>query len=150
MWGAKNISTLDFRRTRRLNESLTNDFVKPTMLWTTGPWCLNIHDFYGNNFTCFQHLLSLAGHQLLIKSSKSEKELHTINTWQTIRIFNGCEVIENSITRVTVRHHQTCRVMPNSYPSDAKQLPEWRTEEPLWILFLAYSSFDNCILSILR
>ena len=48
-----------------------------------------------------------------------------------IRIFNGCEVlIENSVTRVTVRHHkasvtrvtvrhhETCRVMPNSYPSD--------------------------------
>ena len=30
---AKNISTLDFRRTRRLNESLTNDFVKLMMLW---------------------------------------------------------------------------------------------------------------------
>ena len=46
MWGdfaphifsSKNISTLDFRRTRILNESLTNDFVKLTMLWTTGPW----------------------------------------------------------------------------------------------------------------
>ena len=24
--------------------------------------------------------------------------------------------IENSITRVTVRHHEVCRVMPNSYP----------------------------------
>ena len=36
---------------------------------------------------------------------------------QIIRIFNGCEVlIENSVTRVTVRHQ--CRVMPNSYPSD--------------------------------
>ena len=37
----------------------------------------------------------------------------------TIRIFNGCEVlIENSVTRMTVRHHEACRVMPNSYPSD--------------------------------
>ena len=27
--------------------------------------------------------------------------------------------IENSVTRVTVRHHKACRVMPNSYP-------EWR------------------------
>ena len=36
-----------------------------------------------------------------------------------IRIFNGCEVlIENSVTRVTVRHHEACRVMPNSYSSD--------------------------------
>ena len=33
----KNISTLEFRRTRRLNESLTNYFVKLTRLWTTGP-----------------------------------------------------------------------------------------------------------------
>ena len=36
-----------------------------------------------------------------------------------IRIFNGCEVlIENSVTKVTVRHHKSCRVMPNCYPSD--------------------------------
>ena len=39
---------------------------------------------------------------------------------ENIRIFNGCEVlIENSVMRVTVRHHEACRVMPNSYP-------EWR------------------------
>ena len=37
----------------------------------------------------------------------------------TIRIFNGCEVLtENSVMRVTVRHHKACRVMPNSYPSN--------------------------------
>ena len=37
-----------------------------------------------------------------------------------IRTFNGCEVqIENSVTRVTVRHHEPHRLMPNSYP-------EWR------------------------
>ena len=46
-FSAKNISTLDFRRTRRLNESLTNDFVKLTMLWTTGPRCPNVLNFYG-------------------------------------------------------------------------------------------------------
>ena len=34
-----------------------------------------------------------------------------------IRISKGCEVrIENSVTRVTVRQHEACRVMPNSYP----------------------------------
>ena len=34
-----------------------------------------------------------------------------------IRILNGCGVrIENSVMRVTVRHHKACRVMPNSYP----------------------------------
>ena len=37
----------------------------------------------------------------------------------TIRIFDGCEVlIENSVTRVTVRLHKACRGMPNSYPRD--------------------------------
>ena len=39
---------------------------------------------------------------------------------QNISIFNGCDVrIENSVTRVTVRHHEAVRVMRNSYP-------EWR------------------------
>ena len=39
--------------------------------------------------------------------------------YSNVRIFNGCEVlIGNSVTRVTVRHHKACRVMPNSYPSD--------------------------------
>ena len=38
-----------------------------------------------------------------------------------VRIVNGCEMrIDNSVTRVTVRHHGACRVMPNSksYLSD--------------------------------
>ena len=34
---------------------------------------------------------------------------------ESIRIFNGCEVlIENSVTKVTVRHYEACRVMPKS------------------------------------
>ena len=45
IFSAKNISTLDFRRTRRLNESLTNDFVKLTMLWTSGPCYLPTQNF---------------------------------------------------------------------------------------------------------
>ena len=37
---------------------------------------------------------------------------------QNIRIFNGCSVqIENSVTRVTARHHEPL-MMPNSYPCD--------------------------------
>ena len=49
------------------------------------------------------------------KRRSHEKEFLVKN----IRIFNGCEVlIKNSVTRVTVRHHEACRVMPNSYPSD--------------------------------
>ena len=50
---------------------------------------------------------------------------------KNIRIFNGCEVlIENSVTRVTVTRMTEFSIC---------------TEEPLWTLFLAYSSFDNCI-----
>ena len=51
----------------------------------------------------------------------SEKQTSSLFLFlnRNIRIFNGCEVlIENSVTRVTVRHHEACRVMPNSYPSD--------------------------------
>ena len=37
-----------------------------------------------------------------------------------LEIFNGCEVlIENSVSRVTVRHHDACRVISDSYA-------EWR------------------------
>ena len=67
-----------------------------------------------------------------------------------IKIFNGCEVlicevlIENSVTRVTVRHTrlaERCRTVT--------QVTEFSicTEEPLRIFcFLAYSSFDSyCI-----
>ena len=36
---------------------------------------------------------------------------------ETISIFHGCMVwIEKSVTRVTDRHHEACRVMPNSDP----------------------------------
>ena len=71
----------------------------------------------------------------------------TIFFWhKTIRIFNGCEVrIENSVTRVTVRHHDACLTL-----FDAEQLSRVTkfsicTSQPLQIHFLAYFSFDNCI-----
>ena len=36
---------------------------------------------------------------------------------KNISIFHGCMVwIEKSVTRVTDRHHEACRVMPNSDP----------------------------------
>ena len=51
-----------------------------------------------------------------------------------IRIFNGPEVlIENSVTMVTAK--QLSQVMEFAF----------HTEQSLWILFYAYSSFDNCI-----
>ena len=50
--------------------------------------------------------------------------------------FHYLEVrIENSITRVTVRHHEACPVMPNSYP----RVTEFSicNKQPLWILFFS-------------
>ena len=39
------------------------------------------------------------------------------NRGMIISIFHGCMVwIEKSVTRVTDRHHEACRVMPNSDP----------------------------------
>ena len=36
---------------------------------------------------------------------------------KNMSIFHGCMVwIEKSVTRVTDRHHEACRVMPNSDP----------------------------------
>ena len=43
----------------------------------------------------------------------------SVNVQRTrnIRIYIGCEVrIQNSVTRVTVMHHEVYRLMPNSYP----------------------------------
>ena len=38
-------------------------------------------------------------------------------TWHKISIFHRCVVwIEKSVTRVTDRHHEACRVVPNSDP----------------------------------
>ena len=51
----------------------------------------------------------------------------------------GCEVrIEISVTRVTVRHHETCRVMPNIYPNDGIFNSHRRTimDSFSWIHFL--------------
>ena len=37
--------------------------------------------------------------------------------YRIISIFHGCMVwIEKYVTRVTDRHHEACRVMPNSDP----------------------------------
>ena len=58
-------------------------------------------------------------HQSFVTTTPSSAGLLAGICWKNIRIFNGCEVlIENSVTRVTVRHHEACRVMPNRYPSD--------------------------------
>ena len=39
----------------------------------------------------------------------------TMISCENIRIYHGCLVwTEISVTRVTVRHHKACRVMPNS------------------------------------
>ena len=45
--------------------------------------------------------------------------IHSIHPWKILIIFHGCRPmvwIEKSVTRVTDRHHEACRVMPNSDP----------------------------------
>ena len=40
-----------------------------------------------------------------------------LSRYETISIFHECMVwIEKSVTRVTDRHHEACRVIPNSDP----------------------------------
>ena len=53
----------------------------------------------------------------ILKRSVPIHSAKTAFRCKNIRILNGCEVrIENSVMRVTVRHHEACLVMPNSYP----------------------------------
>ena len=48
---------------------------------------------------------------------KIGKELMEIGKCNNISIFHGCMVwIEKSVTRVTDRQHEACRVMPISDP----------------------------------
>ena len=62
-----------------------------------------------------------------------------------IRIFNGCEVqIENSITRVTVRH-EACWVMPNSYPERWNFQLALNNHYQFFFWHTFHISFDNCI-----
>ena len=49
--------------------------------------------------------------------SRTAKNKTNCLTGKNISIFHGCMVwIEKSVTRVTDRHHEACRVMPNSDP----------------------------------
>ena len=44
-------------------------------------------------------------------------EIRIVGSGKTRDIFHGCMAwIEKSVTRVTDRHHEACRVMPNSDP----------------------------------
>ena len=62
--------------------------------------------------------------RLEIQSLRDELESHPsvmaqniLSMYDNISIFHGCMVrIEKSVTRVTDRHHEACRVMPNSDP----------------------------------
>ena len=54
---------------------------------------------------------------------------------QEKKIHNGCLMqIENSVTRVTVRHHSASLVMPNSYPGDGIFNPYLTTVKDFYIL----------------
>ena len=65
------------------------------------------------------------------------------------RIHVSSVQIENSVTRVTVRHQEACRVMSNSYtrsasgglPSDVEQLHSWQN-------FQNFIHFERLILYI--
>ena len=51
----------------------------------------------------------------IIMTRERGSVLHLIQ--ENVSIFHGCMVwIEKSVTRVTDRHHEACRVMPNSDP----------------------------------
>ena len=51
------------------------------------------------------------------KIEKREHRPGTDDGLDIISIFHGCMVwIENSVTRVTDRQHEACRVMPSSDP----------------------------------
>ena len=74
--------------------------------------------FYGEvqfdawNWQTLVLIMNHSSEQMVKCNQKIERSKFT-------RIFNGCEVqIEKSVTRVTVRQHEACRVMPNSYWSD--------------------------------
>ena len=58
----------------------------------------------------YAHLVTARTTLQVIKKGNSICLAH-----RTISIFHGCMVwIEKSVTRVTDRHHEACRVMPNS------------------------------------
>ena len=61
-------------------------------------------------------------------SGKLLDSLQNVSFSQIIRIFNGCEVqIGNSVTRVTVWHHEGRQVMPHVYQSDWIFSSHWTT-----------------------
>ena len=61
-----------------------------------------------------------------------------------ISIFHGCVVwIEKSVTRVTDRHHEACRVMPNSDPERQIFLSTPYTHDRYFFLHTSrYTTFD--------
>ena len=47
--------------------------------------------------------------------SPDKTQGHHYTVCKNISIFHGCIMwIEKSVTRITDRHHEACRVMPNS------------------------------------
>ena len=94
---------------------------------------------YGVWGRTWNSIVSIPDHCLFIYTEKGILWKQGKCTVYIIRILNGCEVlIENSVTRVTVRS----LVMPNSYPSDGIFNLH---RSFIMDSFLAYSSDDNCI-----
>ena len=60
---------------------------------------------------------SLSIFQICNENNQRQSKHNEDDSWKIIRVFNGCEVrIENSVTRVTVRHQKACLLMQNSHP----------------------------------
>ena len=76
--------------------------------------------------------------KLVGQKQKISEGNHLAVCRQNIRIFNGCEMqIENSVTRVTVRHHEACQVRAEQL----SQVTEFsmRTSQPLYGFFFLHT-----------
>ena len=61
--------------------------------------------------------MTMCVYQLLSLFASNLNYCKVSRAFLTISILHGCMVwIEKSVTRVTDRHHEACRVMPNSDP----------------------------------
>ena len=127
-----NIRSLVLCRAAKLSSNTACKIIQPFPLTLTYSNCwLPIAKLQRHlTSSCKMHFLSTG---LSHGNSYSECE--------NIRNLNGCEWIENSVMRVTVRHHGTCRVMQNSYP-------EWKNFQFApnnRYRFFFLHTFDDCI-----
>ena len=95
-------------------------WMKIFVFWVTWPLTWHAGTQVSNCCSLGQLVLYNFWSVLILCSNDPKFQTESFDPDQTqllnIRTFNGREVqIENSVTRVTVWHHEACRVMPNSY-----------------------------------